>query len=86
MAPLQLLRPPSPAPSARRGVAVCANFALNLTTTLLNGPLVESIGQAALFGFFGFMCIVSLIFVHRAVPETKGKSLEQIEAMMRGDE
>ena len=68
------------------GVAVCANFALNLTTTLLNGPLVESIGQAALFGFFGFMCIVSLIFVHRAVPETKGKSLEQIEAMMRGDE
>merc|ERR1711959_105061 len=50
------------------GVAVCANFALNLTTTLLNGPLVESIGQAALFGFFGFMCIVSLIFVHRAVP------------------
>ena len=51
------------------GVAVCANFALNLLCTLTNGPLVDAVGQAPLFGFFLAMCLVSSVFVvcHRAL-------------------
>ena len=67
-------------------MSVTSNFALNLLVTLTNGPLVEAVGQAALFGVFLAMCAVSAAFVWACVPETKGKTLEQIEAMMRTEE
>ncbi len=41
--------------------------------------MFESIGQAATFWTYGVMCAVSLLFVWRFVPETKGKTLEEIE-------
>lgn len=65
------------------GMAVVANFALNLLNTITNGPLVDTVGQAALFGFYGGMCVIALGFVHLCVPETKGKTLEEIEEMMK---
>jgi sugar porter (SP) family MFS transporter len=40
----------------------------------------EKLGGAVTFSFFGSMMILQLIFVWRAMPETKGKSLEQIES------
>lgn len=60
-----------------------SNFLLNLITTITNAPLVDAIGQSALFWFFGVMCVVSLTFVYVVVPETKGLTLEQIDAVMR---
>lgn len=42
--------------------------------------LVPGKGMAALFGVYAALCALSLVFVARCVPETKGKSLEQIEA------
>jgi len=41
--------------------------------------LAETLGGAATFSFFGVMMVLQLIFVWRFMPETKGKSLEQIE-------
>lgn len=41
--------------------------------------LAETLGGAITFFFFGTMMILQLIFVWRFMPETKGKSLEQIE-------
>ncbi|PWG79309.1 sugar porter family MFS transporter [Pararcticibacter amylolyticus] len=40
--------------------------------------LAEKLGGAVTFYFFGSMMILQLIFVWRFMPETKGKSLEQI--------
>ncbi|MEO7212984.1 sugar porter family MFS transporter [Mucilaginibacter sp.] len=40
--------------------------------------LAEKLGGATTFFFFGSMMILQLIFVWRMMPETKGKSLEQI--------
>ena len=37
-------------------------------------------GASYLFGLYAVLCAVSLGFVALFVPETKGKSLEQIEA------
>lgn len=65
------------------GFSVFANFSLNLLVTLTNAPLIDAVGQAALFGVYAGMCVVSLAFVFVVVPETKGKSLEEIEAMLR---
>lgn len=41
--------------------------------------LAETFGGTITFSFFGTMMILQLIFVWRFMPETKGKSLEQIE-------
>jgi sugar porter (SP) family MFS transporter len=41
--------------------------------------LAETLGGAVTFSFFGAMMILQLIFVWRMMPETKGKSLEQME-------
>jgi len=38
----------------------------------------EKLGGATTFSFFGTMMVLQLIFVWRMMPETKGKSLEQI--------
>ncbi len=42
--------------------------------------LAEKLGGGATFSFFGIMMVLQLIFVWRFMPETKGKSLEQIES------
>lgn len=42
--------------------------------------LAEKLGGAVTFSFFGAMMILQLLFVWRLMPETKGKSLEQIES------
>jgi sugar porter (SP) family MFS transporter len=39
----------------------------------------ETLGGAVVFTFFGSMMVLQLILVWRFMPETKGKSLEQIE-------
>ena len=67
--------------------------AMALATTLLwfaNGvvalsfpPLLEAVGVGWLFAGFSVVCFIALIFTISALPETKGKSLEQIEATFR---
>ncbi len=41
--------------------------------------LAEKLGGGATFFFFSIMMVLQLLFVWRIMPETKGKSLEQIE-------
>lgn len=40
--------------------------------------------SAGTFWMFAFMCIFNVIFTIAFIPETKGKTLEQIEATFRG--
>lgn len=42
--------------------------------------LAESLGGAVTFSFFGIMMVCQLVFVWKFMPETKGRSLEQIES------
>ncbi|MFC3343306.1 sugar porter family MFS transporter [Paenibacillus abyssi] len=44
-------------------------------------PLLGSAGPAITFWIFGFMALFTFFFTWRIVPETKGKSLEEIEAL-----
>lgn len=43
--------------------------------------LLASFGTAFTFWIFAFFCFIAFIVVYRMVPETKGKSLEQIQEM-----
>ena len=44
-----------------------------------NAWLVEVFHRAFPFLVYAFFCVVSLLFVWRYVPETKGKTQEEIE-------
>ncbi len=46
--------------------------------------LQETVGPAGAFWIFGAFCIVGMVFVSKNVPETKGKSLEDIELYFLG--
>lgn len=52
-----------------------ASFALTYTFPLLN----HALGTGALFAFYGVICLLGFALVFFFVPETKGRSLEQIE-------
>ena len=57
-----------------------ANFAL-----LLSFPIIEKhYSIAAPFGGYAIVCTVIVLFVWKFIPETKGKSLEEIEIQLVG--
>jgi hypothetical protein len=77
---------PLRARSAALSLAVLVNFASNLLVAFSLPSLQRAFdamapghGMARLFATYAALCVVSLGFVHRYVPETRGKSLEQIE-------
>jgi SP family arabinose:H+ symporter-like MFS transporter len=41
------------------------------------------VGDAPVFGMLAGFGVIALLFTHRLMPETNGKSLEQIEAEWR---
>ncbi len=71
-------------PLALRGrgtsAATFANWASNLGVALTFLLLVDGIGPAATFFLYAAMSVAAWVFTKALVPETKGKSLEQIEA------
>lgn len=52
-------------------------FAFLITLTIL--PIIDAVGQTATLLFFAFTNVACWLFVKLWVPETKGRSLEQIE-------
>ena len=58
-----------------------ACFTISQTFPMLhdNRCLVEHFHHGFSFWLYGVMCVLTIIFVARFVPETKGKSLEEIE-------
>jgi sugar porter (SP) family MFS transporter len=48
-----------------------------ITSTFLS--LVEWLGTSGAFWFYASLSVVNLVFIWRVVPETKGRSLEEIE-------
>jgi MFS transporter, SP family, galactose:H+ symporter len=62
-------------------VAVSNNFFWNLVVTLVFDAMRRNLGTSTTFGLFTVLALVSLVFVFRCVPETRGLSLEQIEGL-----
>ena len=58
-----------------------ANFLVTQTFTMMdeNPWLVDKFHHAFPFWIYSLLCGVTVVFVWRFVPETKGKSLEEIE-------
>lgn len=62
------------------GLASSFNWIGSFVVALLFPILAEAIPQAAVFAIFGVICILGVLFVRFRVPETRGHTLEEIEA------
>jgi len=59
------------------------NWAFNLAVAVTFLTLVGVLGQAGTFWLYGAIAVAAWVFFYLLLPETKGKSLEQIEAHWR---
>jgi sugar porter (SP) family MFS transporter len=64
-------------------VATVANWGMNLVVAVTFLTLVKVLGRPETFWLYGVIAIVAWVFFYRLVPETKGKTLEQIEDSWR---
>jgi hypothetical protein len=60
-----------------------ANWGANLVVAVSFLTLTHVMGKAATFWLYGVVSIGAWLFAFFLVPETRGKTLEQIEAYMR---
>ena len=73
-------------PNRIKGVAMSFSTAVSWLCTFLTvyfAPVIHgALGLQYLFGIFGFFTVLAFVFVKFWIPETKGKSLETIQAEM----
>ncbi|XP_049542411.1 facilitated trehalose transporter Tret1 isoform X1 [Anopheles darlingi] len=65
-------------------VATAFNWSCTFVVTKTFADITAAIGNHGAFWMFGSVCIIGLLFVIMYVPETQGKSLEDIERKMMG--
>ena len=75
-------------PLALRGramsLAAIANWGFNLLVTVTFLELIDLFGRTGTFLLYAVLTIAGLAFTAKFVPETKGRSLEEIEADLEG--
>jgi sugar porter (SP) family MFS transporter len=71
-----------------QAMALCTmfNWAANFIVSFYFLQMVDSIGKAATFWIYGAMGVLATVFFLRKVPETKQRSLEEIEREIGADE
>ncbi|XP_012261237.2 facilitated trehalose transporter Tret1-like [Athalia rosae] len=76
-------------PVETKGVAssfsVVINWLLAATVTKLFPSMISNVGEAGTFFSFGIMMMLATLFAIVAVPETRGKSLQQIQDELSGE-
>ncbi|KAF2237453.1 putative MFS monosaccharide transporter [Viridothelium virens] len=67
-----------------KGVALstCSNWLNNFIIGLITPPLVENTGYGA-YVFFAVFCLLSLVWTYFFVPETNGRTLEQMDHVFK---
>jgi SP family xylose:H+ symportor-like MFS transporter len=73
-------------PNKIRGQAVAVAVAFQWFANYLISstyPAMMEFSSAMTYGFYGLMAVISAIFVWKMVPETKGKSLEEMEKLWK---
>ncbi|HVB86997.1 MAG TPA: sugar porter family MFS transporter [Candidatus Dormibacteraeota bacterium] len=65
------------------GVAAASNWAANFVVTLTFLTLLQVIGASRTFWLYAALALAAWVFSYALVPETKGRTLEEIEAAWR---
>ncbi|HLI01259.1 MAG TPA: sugar porter family MFS transporter [Acidimicrobiales bacterium] len=66
-------------------LATMVNWAFNFLVSYFFLQLTQTVGRNGTFWLFGFFALCALAFSALRVPETRGKSLEQIETELGGE-
>ncbi len=69
--------------SKAAGVGTMANWTFNFIVSLTFLLLIDAAGRSGAFWIYGGIGILTLIFCWKLVPETKGKRLEDIQAIFQ---
>lgn len=75
---------PSSCKGAAGTVALIASWGSAFLVTVGFPNLQVFLGEGGAFCFFGICCVIAVWFVKKYVPETKGKSLEDIQVYFAG--
>jgi SP family facilitated glucose transporter-like MFS transporter 8 len=75
---------PQKARGLANSISVLVNWGTAFLVTKTFSPLSGLIGYHGIFWLFAIFCFVGILFVYKFVPETKGKSLEDIELYFLG--
>ncbi|WP_233581994.1 MULTISPECIES: sugar porter family MFS transporter [unclassified Asaia] len=65
------------------GLASVSMWVSDLIVSLTTLSLIEFMGASGTFWLYGAISVLAFFFVYRYVPETKGRSLEDIEASLQ---
>ncbi|KZM25092.1 substrate-specific transmembrane transporter [Ascochyta rabiei] len=67
-----------------KGVALstCSNWFNNFIIGLITPPLVQNTGYGA-YTFFAIFCLLAFVFTFFCIPETAGKTLEQMDEVFK---
>ena len=73
-------------PNTLRGLAISfvglINSAVSFGVQLVFPWELENLGNAGTFFIYGSFAVIGLVFVMRVMPETKGRSLEELEQLL----
>jgi len=61
-------------------ISIMAMWVADTIVNFLTPKMLANIGAAGTFWVFASFCAIAFITVYKLLPETKGKTLEQIEA------
>ncbi|MGZ7048869.1 MAG: MFS transporter, partial [Methanobacterium sp.] len=61
--------------------ATVVNWGMNLLVAITFLSLIQLLGASGTFWLYSIISVFAILFVYFRVPETKGKSLEEIERL-----
>lgn len=67
------------------GLITCIAYIFNFVTVKVYPDMVTAMGSGGVFCFYGGMALLGTIFIVLCLPETKGKTLQEIEEYFGGN-
>lgn len=66
-------------------ITVATNWLFAFIVLKTFQDVLEQFGPTLTFAFYSFICFINLVFVIGLVPETKGRNIEDVIKLLRGD-
>jgi SP family xylose:H+ symportor-like MFS transporter len=64
-------------------IAVAFQWIFNWIVSTSFVPMANSLGYGFVYALYGIICVVAAVFVWKLVPETKGKTLEDMTKLWK---